>query len=389
MGRLLSIGVGAVVGAALCALAAAQPAAQAPPIAWKPQTRSPQPVATAPREAALQSLCGAPDAALAEVARRNADRQVQGLDILPADELLFTLRAAGDPHPWPRAWSISGGPLTEDELSRRFSAWASGWRTLGVRRCGVARVAQPDGSEVVSVLGVDALADLAPLPTAARVGQWLTLEGAMLVPASAVKVVLLGPRGAPRSVPATLHQGRVRSSFAVDQAGSWLVQVLATVSTGPRPVLEAMVHVGTPAPGRFTRAPAPGEDAGKGAKDDGEALMRMMNAARAAEGQPALSRDAALDALALEHAEAMQRARLVGHDVGDGDPMARMQAAGYRARVAGENVATSDKVESAHRAIWASPSHRGNLLMGEYRRAGVAVVRDANGRVWVVELFAG
>ncbi|HSN98652.1 MAG TPA: CAP domain-containing protein [Candidatus Nanopelagicales bacterium] len=391
-----------LAGALLASGAAAQPPpkplpsasapapARLPPLAWSPMTRSPQPLAAVPAsDVALLSLCGAPDAALSSVARRNLDRQRLGLDILPSDELLFTLRSTGEPHPWPRAWPISGGKLAEAELHKRFGAWASGWRTLGIRRCGVARGLLPDGAEVVSVIGVDALADLSPLPTTARVGQWLTLEGAMLVPATAVKVVLLGPRGAPKSVPASLHQGRVRASFAVDQPGAWLVQVLATVSTGPRPVLEAMVHAGTAAPAQFARAAAPGEEAGKGAKDDADALMRMMNAARAAEGQPALARDAALDALALEHAEAMQKARLVGHDVGAGDPSARLQAAGYQARVAGENVATSDRVEHAHRAIWASPSHRGNLLMGEYKRAGVAVVRDANGRVWVTELFAG
>ncbi len=80
-----------------------------------------------------------------------------------------------------------------------------------------------------------ALADLSPLPTTARVGQWLTLDGTMLVPATGAKVVLLGPRGAPKAVTASLSGDRVHSSFAVDQPGGFLVQVLATVSTGPRP----------------------------------------------------------------------------------------------------------------------------------------------------------
>ena len=35
-----------------------------------------------------------------------------------------------------------------------------------------------------------------------------------------------------------------------------------------------------------------------------------------------------------------------------------------------------------------NPDHVGNLLMGDYNRAGVGVVRDAQGRVWVAELFA-
>jgi uncharacterized protein YkwD len=328
------------------------------------------------------------DAALAEVARRNVERQVAGMEILPSDELVFTLRAAGEPHTWPRAWSIAAAALAEDELHKRLGDWSGAWKTLGVRRCGVARGAAPDGAVVVSVIAVDALADLSPLPTAARVGQWLTLEGAMLVPASEVKVVLLGPRGAPRSVLASLHKGKVRSSFSVDQQGAWLVQVLATVATGPRPVLEAMVFAGTAPPGQFVRTAAPGEEAAKGVPDDADAMLRMMNAARASEGLPPLVRDAALDAVARAHCEAMSKAKVVGHDVGDGDPSARIAAAGYRARIAGENVASSDTPEKAHRAIWASPSHRGNLLQRDYRKAGVAVLRDG-GRVWVTQMFAG
>jgi uncharacterized protein YkwD len=114
-----------------------------------------------------------------------------------------------------------------------------------------------------------------------------------------------------------------------------------------------------------------------------------MNAARASEGLPALAQDAALDAIARAHSEAMIKARMVGHDVGGGDPAARLSAAGYKAKVAGENVVSSDTPENAHRAIWASPSHRGNLLMRDYAKAGVAVVRGAAGRVWVTQLFAG
>jgi hypothetical protein len=52
-------------------------------------------------------------------------------------------------------------------------------------------------------------------------------------------------------------------------------------------------------------------------------------------------------------------------------------------------VASAATPEGAHRALWASPSHRGNLLDRGYERAGVAVVRDSSGRVWVTQLFAG
>lgn len=376
--------VAAGIGAAGSALG------EPPPIVWKPSTQSPRAAAAIDAKAApILSLCGAADGALAEVAGRTARHQLEGGSLPRADELAFSLRASGDPHVWPRAWSIAGAPLDDEDVARRVRAWLAPWNTLGTRRCGVGRAVGADGNTVIAVVAVDVLADLSPLPTTARVGQWLTLDGTMLVPASGAKVVLLGPRGAPKTVPASLTGSRVHASFSVDQPGGWVVQVLATVSTGPRPVLEASVWAGSPPPGRFVSAAAPGESAARGARDDDDAMLRMINAARAAEGLGALARDPQLDKLARQHSEEMLKARLVGHDVGTGDPSVRLRAAGITARVAGENVATSATLENAHRALWASPSHRGNLLLNEFSRVGVAVVRAADGMVWVTEMFAG
>lgn len=397
---------------ALCSSVAAHGYGGAPALVWQPETRSPHPVAGSPEPAAatpaspsaapgspapavsaskeaLTALCGAPDAALAEVAAEAARRQVDGATLLGADELAFQLRAAGEPHVWPRAWSISGQALDEEDLPRRLLSWVNPWATLGTRRCGVARVTAADGNKIVAAVAVDALADMAPLPTSARVGQWLTLDGVMLVPASGAKVVLLGPRGAPRSVLASLSGSHFRATFSVDQPGAWLVQVLATVATGPRPVLEAMVFAGASPPSRFVSSAAPGEAESRVAKGDDDAMWRMINAARDSERLPPLVRDEALDKLARAHSEEMRKVRMVGHDVGGGDPAVRLKAAGLHARVAGENVATASSLENAHRALWASPSHRGNLLFDRYTRVGVAVVRGSDGMVWVTEMFTG
>jgi uncharacterized protein YkwD len=78
----------------------------------------------------------------------------------------------------------------------------------------------------------------------------------------------------------------------------------------------------------------------------------------------------------------------VGHDVGDGDPAQRLQDASIPAREAGENVAHAATVRLAHRALWSSPSHRANLLRGDFTRAGFGVAEDADGSVWVSEIFA-
>jgi uncharacterized protein YkwD len=363
--------------------------AEAVPLVWKAATQSPQKAAPDAKTAPLLALCGGSDAALSEVAARSARRQLDGSSLFGADELAYNLRASGDPHVWPRAWSIAAQPLDEADVASRVKAWIAPWKTLGTRRCGVARVKGDDGTTVVAAVAVDVLADLAPLPTTARVGQWITLDGTMLVPASDAKVVLLGPRGAPKTVVASLAGSKIHSTFSVDQPGPWMVQVLATVSTGPRPVLEAMIFAGAAPPAQFVAAPAPGEPAAKGAKDDDDGMLRMINAARVAEQVSPLTRDAALDRLARAHTEEMLRARMIGHDVGGGDPSARIKAAGIKAHIAGENVASAGSLENAHRALWASPSHRGNLLLDKFTRVGVGVVRAPDGMVWVTEMFSG
>ena len=387
------LGIAVALGIAAASIASPVARAELPPLRWRASTGSPSPSPkhggplTEARDAPLYALCGASDAALQAVAKRNLASLVDTGNLLPSDDLSFTLRAEGDPHVWARAWSLSGQILEEDNIARRMQGWIAGFTALGERRCGIARGTRGDGASVMVAVGVDALADMAPLPTSARVGQWLKLEGTMLVPASAVKVILLGPRGAPKTVLASLSGNSIRSTFAVDQEGPWLVQVLATVSTGPRPVLEAMVFAGSSPPSRFVALPAPGEEAAKGAGDDPDALLRMVNAARAGEGLGSLVRDPRLDQLAQAHTDAMLKARMVGHDVGNGDLRARMSASGLRVRIAGENLASARSIEHAHRALWASPSHRDNILYNDFRRMGAAAVRAADGSVWVAEVF--
>src|SRR6188508_2430378 len=122
-----------VFGAALATAGAA--AAEPPALTWEATTRSPQtPKAISPEVAALAARCGSADTALAAVAQRNVERQLQGGEIMPPDELAFTLRAAGAPHAWPRGWSISGQGLGPAEIGARLDGWLSGWAPLGVRR---------------------------------------------------------------------------------------------------------------------------------------------------------------------------------------------------------------------------------------------------------------
>ncbi|HMJ13417.1 MAG TPA: CAP domain-containing protein, partial [Polyangiaceae bacterium] len=100
-----------------------------------------------------------------------------------------------------------------------------------------------------------------------------------------------------------------------------------------------------------------------------------------------LRRDERLDQVAQAHAEAMLKARRIGHDVGNGDPRARVEAAGLALNAAGENVVHAANLRRAHRALWSSPSHRGNLLQKRFDALGIGITNDPDGSVWVCEVF--
>lgn len=260
----------------------------------------------------------------------------------------------------------------------RFERWLVASR--GVRRCGVSERAARDGNVTIAAVTVDAMAELTPLPRQVRVGTWIPLEASLGVEASDAAVVLLGPDGVPRRVPADHAAGVVRSRFNLDAAGPWTVQVLATLEGGPEPVLEAKLFAGV-APS-FEQHPSVSSPL----QDDARILSEL-NATRDARGLAALRRTSSLDAVAKAHASRMAAAGVVAHDTGDGDPVERVRAAGLDARLVGENVARAHDAAGAHQALWESPSHRGNMLSGRYRRVGIGVVRDARG-LWVTQLFA-
>jgi uncharacterized protein YkwD len=333
--------------------------------------------------------CRLGDAALARVAERLARRQSSGSSPLDVSELSFALRAEGSPYVWPRSWTLEGGDLESPATVARMRSWLESFDDGGERRCGVA-LAETAERNVLAAVAVDALADLDPMPVRVRSGAWVTFSATMLVPTTAAKVIVLGPNGGPRAVPTALEGQRVRARFRADRTGTFLVQLLANVEGGPRPVLEASIYADVKTPTSFFGDAAPGEPAQPppNGADPSETLLSMVNLARESEGSPALSREAALDAIAQRHAEAMRLAKRIAHDAGDGLPPARIEAAGVSVLAAGENVAHALDLTRAHRALWASPSHRENLLQPRFDRIGIGVAPDPDGSVWVCEVFA-
>jgi len=323
------------------------------------------------------------------VAQRLVLRKTLELPYLDLDGLTFAQRVSGEPHVWPRAWIVSARAMDHEATVKKLEQWRATFHDIGERRCGIASGYAPDGTQVIAAIALDAIADLTTsIPVRTHVGSWISFEAKMLVPTTSAHVVIVGPSGEPHTITSSFDGTMVRSRFAPDRVGTFTVQLVADVATGPRPALDVELFADAEPPQQMPSLVAPGESASSGVTDGRTALAAMVQALRTQQSLAALRRDARLDAIAAAHAERMKAAHTVGHDVGDGDPAERLQNAGLSARESGENVAHAQSVVLAHRALWQSPSHRANLQHADYDALGVAVLADPDGSVWVAEVFA-
>lgn len=140
-----------------------------------------------------------------------------------------------------------------------------------------------------------------------------------------------------------------------------------------------------PAPAQSSAACAP-------PRDVSGALLRGLNAERAARSLPPLSLSPALAAVAAGHACAMAGPGLFGHRGPDGTaPADRIARGGCIARLSAENIAAGQPDAPAVLRSWMdSPGHRRNILLRQARLAGIGRAPQAEGGipapVWVLVL---
>lgn len=255
-----------------------------------------------------------------------------------------------------------------------------------MRSCGVSAT-EHDGRHQLAVVIADAPATLQPLPTRVARGQDILFSAKLAEPATRAELTMLGPNGLLRSQLVATEGVAVRTHFALYERGKHVLQLLADLPGGPAPVIEAWIFVDED-PYVVDEQRVPGESRAGSHADPRVRLRLMANAARRTYRLKPLLPDARLASLAQEHAEAMRDAATLAHDLGSGDPIARLEAAGVSANAAGENLARAESILGAHRAIWESPAHRSNLLSGHYDAIGIGVATDERGVVWVCQLLA-
>ena len=104
------------------------------------------------------------------------------------------------------------------------------------------------------------------------------------------------------------------------------------------------------------------------------------NAERSSRGLAKYAVASDLATVARRHAERMAARGTLYHN-----PNLGSEVSGWQ--VVGENVGMGGDVASIHQAFMDSPEHRANILARDYTQIGVGTVTDADGVLWVVQVF--
>lgn len=118
--------------------------------------------------------------------------------------------------------------------------------------------------------------------------------------------------------------------------------------------------------------------------------VMLLNADRKNADLEPLQINLKLSKLAADYAADMNGRKFFSHIDPDGkDPFDRMAAIGIDFPNAGENIALSPDVETAHKMLMDSPLHRENILNPKFTEIGIGVRPDSRGGVYLVQEFIG
>lgn len=116
----------------------------------------------------------------------------------------------------------------------------------------------------------------------------------------------------------------------------------------------------------------------------------LLNADRRNAGMELLQVNLKLSKLAADYAVDMNTRQFFAHIDPDGkDPFDRMAVIGIDFPNAGENIALSPDVETAHKMLMDSPLHRENILNPKFTEIGIGTKTDARGSIYLVQEFIG
>jgi hypothetical protein len=133
-----------------------------------------------------------------------------------------------------------------------------------------------------------------------------------------------------------------------------------------------------------TPAPAPAAVSAIDANAAAYRLLDLVNAERAGAGMAPMTMRGDIVAIALTQSQAMAGAGSIWHNA---SYLTQATRAALAAKTMGENVAMDMSVDHAHVALMNSPGHRANIMKPEFTVAGIAVVQDVRGVIYITQDF--
>lgn len=120
----------------------------------------------------------------------------------------------------------------------------------------------------------------------------------------------------------------------------------------------------------------------------GREMLDLVNKERIANGLKALEWRDDLAKVGEDYARYMWINQYFGHiDPEGNDPFDRLESAGIRFLVAGENLAMAPSTPIAHQGLMDSPGHRANILQPDFGHMGIGVIRNGLYGAIYVQLF--
>ncbi len=116
--------------------------------------------------------------------------------------------------------------------------------------------------------------------------------------------------------------------------------------------------------------------------------LNLLNADRAANGLPALTLDPELSRIARTKSCDMKANNYFAHNSPTyGSAADMLRTFGYSFNGVGENIAHHANVDKAEAAFMSSTGHRNNILGSQWTKVGIGICFDANGFIYLTQLF--
>lgn len=252
-------------------------------------------------------------------------------------------------------------------------------------RFGVGSTVGASGKRIVVLLFQDSLVELGPCPRRLPRGSGVMVNARLKADFHAPRLFVVVDDAKPRLLPVQCRGQELTTYLECPAAAKMMqVEVVADNALGPAVLANFPIWCADEPPLAFDLEPPPATALTPQAAE--RDLLRRVNAYRLTQGVQPVGLDLEVQRVARDYAAAMAKSGVVAHNLpGQGWAPARLQEAGVKVTLVGENLGRGDSAGSIHAGLVNSPGHRYNLLAVEATHVGIGVAVSA---ATAADLFA-